>query len=140
MVEQDFIAQINNDQFEPDKPVTRAEFAAQIAKVFEEKSAKKSVVYKDIKGDSTAQSEIQTSTKSGFLSGYPGDVFRPAEKVSRLQVLVSLASGLSLEIPSDPDSVLSVYKDTTEIPDWAKEKVAAATAAELVVSLSLIHI
>ncbi|MDE5073354.1 MAG: S-layer homology domain-containing protein [Trichodesmium sp. St19_bin2] len=134
LVERDFIPQVNNDQFEPDKPVTRAEFAAQIAKVFEEKSAKKSVVYKDIKGDSTSQSEIQTSTKSGFLSGYPGDVFRPEEKVSRLQVLVSLASGLSLEIPSDPDSVLSVYKDTTEIPDWAKEKVAAATAAELVVS------
>ncbi|MCL2924368.1 MAG: S-layer homology domain-containing protein [Trichodesmium sp. MAG_R04] len=134
LVERGIITQVDNDKFEPDKPVTRAEFATQIPKVFEEQLTKKSVNYKDIKGDSTAQNEIKTATKSGFLSGYPGNVFRPEQKVSRLQVLISLASGLSLEIPSDPDLVLSVYKDKEEIPDWAKEKIAAATTAGLVVS------
>ena len=134
LVERDIITQVDNDKFEPDKPVTRAEFAAQIPKVFEEQLTKKSVNYKDIKEDSTAQNEIKTATKSGFLSGYPGNVFRPEQEVSRLQVLISLASGLSLEIPSDPDIVLSVYKDREEIPDWAKEKIAAATTAGLVVS------
>jgi len=134
LVEQDIITQVDNDKFEPNKPVTRAEFATQIPKVFEEKSTRKSVNYKDVKTDSTAQAEIQRATKSGFLTGYPGNVFRPEQEVSRLQVLISLASGLSLEIPSDPDGVLSVYKDTEKIPDWAKEKVAAATAAGLVVS------
>ncbi|MCL2933823.1 MAG: S-layer homology domain-containing protein [Trichodesmium sp. MAG_R03] len=134
LVERDILDPVDNDKFEPDKPITRAELAVQIPKVFEEKLTKKSVNYKDIKGDSTAQTDIQIATQSGFLSGYPGNVFRPEQKVSRLQVLISLASGLSLEIPSDPDSILSVYKDTEEIPDWAKEKIAAATTAGLVVS------
>lgn len=134
LVERGIITQVENDNFEPDKPVTRAEFAAQIPKVFEEKSTKISVNYKDVKGDSTSQTEIQTATKSGFLSGYPGNVFRPEQEVSRLQVLIALASGLSLEIPSDPDSILSVYKDKEEIPGWAREKIAATTAAGLVVS------
>ncbi|MDE5085817.1 MAG: S-layer homology domain-containing protein, partial [Trichodesmium sp. St16_bin2-tuft] len=134
LVERGIITQVDNDNFEPDKPVTRAEFAAQIPKVFEEKSTKISVNYKDVKGDSTSQTEIQTATKSGFLSGYPGNVFRPEQEVSRLQVLIALASGLSLEIPSDPDSILSVYKDKEEIPGWAREKIAATTAAGLVVS------
>ncbi|MGD1702252.1 S-layer homology domain-containing protein [Dapis sp. BLCC M229] len=134
LAERDIITQVDNDKFEPDKPVTRAEFATQIPKVFEEKSTRKSINYEDVKADSSAQTEIQTATKSGFLSGYPGNVFRPEQEVSRLQVLISLASGLNLKIPSNPDEVLSIYKDTEKIPDWAKEKVAAATAAGLVVS------
>ncbi len=134
LAERDIITQTDNNKFEPDKPVTRAEFASQIPKVFEEKSTRKSVNYEDVKVDSTRQTEIQTATKSGFLSGYPGNVFRPEQEVSRLQVLVSLASGLNLEIPSNPDAVLSIYKDKETIPNWAKEKVAAATAAGLVVS------
>ncbi|MGD1808296.1 S-layer homology domain-containing protein [Dapis sp. BLCC M126] len=134
LAERNLIAEIDNDKFEPNKPITRAEFASHIPKVFEEKSTRKSVNYEDVKADSTAQSEIQTATKSGFLTGYPGNVFRPEQEVSRLEVLISLASGLNLEIPSNPDEVLSIYKDNEEIPDWAKGKIAATTVAGLVVN------
>lgn len=132
--ERDIIAQVDSDKFEPDKPVTRAELATQIPQVFEEKSTESSVNYEDVPADSPSQKEIQTATKSGFLSGYPGNVFRPKQEVPKLQVLVALASGLNLEIPSNPDKVLSIYKDKEKIPDWAKEKVAAATATGLVVN------
>ncbi|MEM1169296.1 MAG: S-layer homology domain-containing protein [Cyanobacteria bacterium P01_H01_bin.35] len=134
LAENNLMAQIDNDKFEPNKPITRAEFASNISKVFEEKSTRKSVNYEDVKANSIAQTEIQTATKSGFLSGYPGNVFRPEQKVSRLEVLISLATGLNLEIPSNPDEVLSIYKDKEEIPDWAKEKIAATTVAGLVVN------
>ncbi len=134
LAERNLIAQVDNDKFEPNKPVTRAEFATQIPQVFEEKSTRKSVNYEDVKADSPAQTEIKTATKSGFLSGYPGNVFRPEQEVSRLEVLISLASGLNLEIPSNPDEVLSIYKDKEEIPDWAKGKIAATTATGLVVN------
>ncbi|WP_210407511.1 S-layer homology domain-containing protein, partial [Hydrocoleum sp. CS-953] len=134
LAESNLIAQIDNDKFEPNQSITRAEFASHIPKVFEEKSTRKSVNYEDVKADSIAQNEIQIATKSGFLSGYPGNVFRPEQKVSRLEVLISLATGLNLEIPSNPDEVLSIYKDKEEIPDWAQEKIAATTAAGLVVN------
>ncbi|NEO52775.1 MAG: hypothetical protein F6K54_06610 [Okeania sp. SIO3B5] len=132
--ESDIIAQVDSDKFEPDKPVTRAELATQIPKVFEEKSTGSTVKYKDVPEDLPTQEGIQRATKSGFLSGYPGNVFRPEQEVPKLQVLVALASGLNLEIPSNPDKVLSIYKDKEKIPDWAKEKVAAATATGLVVN------
>ncbi|NEN89492.1 MAG: hypothetical protein F6K48_11535 [Okeania sp. SIO3H1] len=132
--ERDIIAQVDRDKFEPDKPVTRAELATQIPQVFEEKSTGSTVNYKDVPEDLPTQDGIQTATKSGFLSGYPGNVFRPEQEVPRLQVLVALASGLNLEIPSNPDKVLSIYQDKEKIPDWAKEKVAAATATGLVVN------
>ena len=132
--ESDIIAQVDSDKFEPDKPVTRAELATQIPKVFEEKSTGSTVKYKDVPEDLPTQEGIQRATKSGFLSGYPGNVFRPEQEVPKLQVLVALASGLNLEIPSNPDKVLSIYKDKEKIPDWAKKKVAAATATGLVVN------
>lgn len=133
LAQRDIIVKVENDKFEPDKPVTRAEFATQIPKIFEDKSTRNSVNYQDVSSDFAAKSEIEIATKSGFLSGYPGNVFRPEQKLSRLEVLISLASGLNLEIPSNPDAVLSIYKDKEKIPDWAKGKVAAATAAGLVV-------
>ena len=134
MAQQDIIARLENNKFEPDKPVTRAEFATQIPKVFEDKSTEKVVNYEDVPSNYSAQSEIQTATKYGFLNGYPGNIFRPEQQMPRLQVLVALASGLNLKTPSNPDRVLSVYKDKEKIPDWAQEKVAAATAAGLVIN------
>ncbi len=47
---------------------------------------------------------------------------------------MALASGLNLEIPSNPDENLSIYENKEAIPDWAKEKIAAATIAGLVVN------
>ncbi len=134
LAQQDIIARLENNKFEPDKPVTRAEFATQIPKVFEDKSTEKVVNYEDVPSNYSAQSEIQTATKYGFLNGYPGNIFRPEQQMPRLQVLVALASGLNLKTPSNPDRVLSVYKDKEKIPDWAQEKVAAATAAGLVIN------
>lgn len=134
LAQQDLVSLVENDKFEPDKPVTRAEFATQIPRVFEDRSTAKAVNYEDVSSDSSAQTEIQTATKYGFLTGYPGNIFRPEQQMPRLQVLVALASGLNLEIPSNPDEVLSVYQDKEKIPDWAKKKIAAATVAGLVVN------
>ncbi len=59
-------ASADNDKFEPNKPVTRAELATQIPQIFEEKSTRNAVNYDDIKTDSPAQAEIQRATQSGF--------------------------------------------------------------------------
>ncbi|MGB3511957.1 MAG: S-layer homology domain-containing protein [Microcoleaceae cyanobacterium] len=134
LAQRNVVALVENEKFEPDKPITRAEFATQIPKVFEDESTEKAVNYEDVESDSAAQPEIQTATKYGFLSGYPGNIFRPEQQMPRLQVLVALASGLNLKAPSNPDEVLSVYQDKDKIPDWAKKQIAAATVAGLVVN------
>jgi len=77
---------------------------------------------------------IDQSIRTGFLKGYPGKTFKPEQKISRSQVLVALVSGFKLKAPSSPNQVLSIYKDTKDIPDYATDKVAAATANGLVVN------
>ncbi len=121
--------------FRPNEPVTRAELAAQLQKVFDHKAKQTGVKYKDIPQDYWAAKAINQVSESGFLRGYPGEVFQPEQKVPRVQVLVAIASGLNLNLPSPQSAgMITQYKDAKDIPNYAIQKVAAATQNSLVVN------
>ena len=122
------------DYFRPERPVTRAEFAALLQDAFDQYPGQNATVFNDVSSDFWAVKAIDRSTRSGFLKGYPGNVFQPQQQIPRAQVLVALATGLNLAPPSSPTQVLQVYKDANQIPNYATEKIAAATAAGLVVN------
>ncbi|MDY7023832.1 MAG: S-layer homology domain-containing protein, partial [Cyanobacteriota bacterium] len=122
--------------FKPDQDMTRAEFATQIENAFvPQQELSDDTDYKDVAPDNPAQQEITDVTATGFMTGYPGEIFRPEQTVPRVQVLVALASGLGLEPPGNPEEVLQeAFEDADQIPEWAVEKVAAATEAGLAVN------
>lgn len=128
------IAGFPDGSFRPNAPVTRAELAAQLQKVFDHKPKQKAINYKDIPPDYWAAEAINQVAESGFLRGYPGEIFQPEQKVPRVQVLVALASGLNLNLPSQPEGVIKKYQDAQDIPNYALQKVAAATQNRLVVN------
>jgi hypothetical protein len=68
------------------------------------------------------------------MSGYPDGTFKPNEVVPRYQVLVTLASGLNLADPGDPQAVLNAFQGAGDLPDWARGKVAAAAENKLLVN------
>ena len=70
----------------------------------------------------------------GFLSGYPGQIFRPEQNIPREQVLVSLANGLNYRSNQDVNSILNFYNDANNISNFARLPVAAATENKLVVN------
>jgi hypothetical protein len=124
-----------NGSFKPNQPLTRAEFATKLENAFvpkEDKSGQPS--YKDVEQSYWAEQAIVDVSKTGFMTGYPGEVFIPNEAVPRVQVLVALVSGLNLKTPKNPEEVLKVYQDADQIPRWAVEQIAAATEAGLVVN------
>lgn len=120
--------------FRPEQPVTRAEFAALLQEAFAQNSEQRTVTYKDISSGFWAIPSIASATKTGFLQGYPGNIFRPTQQIPKVQVLVALASGLNLPVPSSAANALRNYDDVNQIPNYATEKIAAATAAGLVVN------
>lgn len=120
--------------FRPNQPVTRAEFAAQLANAFEQNAVSNAVNYQDVPSDFWAASAIQEMTRSGFLRGYPRNVFRPTQQIPKVQALVALSQGLGLTPPTTPAQVLQVYQDAGQIPQYAISSVAAATQAGLVVN------
>ena len=126
------IAGFPDATFKPNEPVTRAQFAAIVSKAFSTKLQREPLDFKDVTRNFWGYQAIQSAYRGGFVAGYPGGVFQPQQQIPRVQVLVSLANGLSLR--SDNPSALSVFTDASQIPNYATDPVAAATQRQLVVN------
>jgi len=120
--------------FRPNQPVTRAEFAAILEQAFNKQVGTQAIAFNDIPSQYWATPAINQAIGSGFLKGYPDKTFKPEQKISRVQVLVALVSGLNLKEPTSGDKIFSVFKDAKDIPNYAIGKTAAATANNLVVN------
>ncbi len=130
----DIISSYPDGTFQPERSITRAEFTTNLDGVFGRKPKDKEVEYDDVEEDYSAEPAIEFATNVGAMTGYPDGDFRPEKLISRMEVLIALATGLNLTPPSNVDEVLEIYEDRDKIPGWAKEKVAAATASGLVVN------
>jgi hypothetical protein len=120
------------NQFQPDALITRAQYAALVQKVFALTSRRAPVTFSDVAENNWAKGAINQAVQGGFLSGYPDGTFRPGASITRMEVLLSLASGLDLALPPNQDA-LQVYGDRTTIPPWAAPALAATTETGLVV-------
>lgn len=134
LAERGIVTGFGDRTFRPQAPVTRAEFAAMTQRAFDRSGQGKSVNYSDIPSGFWASSAIQSATRTGFLEGYPGNVFQPKQQIPRVQVLVALASGLGLKAAPNPSQALGRFQDAQQIPQWATNQVSAATNAGLVVN------
>lgn len=120
--------------FRPNDPVTRAQFAAMVRKAFNRAVVREPVRFNDVPSNYWASDSIREAYAMGFLSGYPGNSFRPDEYIPRAQALVSLANGLGYAVNTSVNGALQTYRDASSIPDWARNSVAAATERQIVVN------
>jgi hypothetical protein len=134
LASRDIIKGFPDGGFRPNEPVTRAQFAAMVSKAVNKAPVRGGVSFVDVASNYWAASAIQTSYTTGFLSGYPGNVFEPNQNIPRVQVLVSLANGLNYSVSQAPETILQTYADASGIPNYARNSVAAATENRLVVN------
>ncbi|MDY7014191.1 MAG: S-layer homology domain-containing protein [Cyanobacteriota bacterium] len=118
--------------YRPDASITRAEFASLLSGALEAETKRSPIEFVDVSPDFWGYQAIQTTYRNGFLTGYPGRIFRPHQPIPRVQALVAL-SGRFIREPYNPET-LSTYRDRTEIPDYAKPAVARTTEAGWVVN------
>lgn len=120
--------------YKPNQPVTRAQFAAIVRNAFNTARIRNSQGFADVPSSYWAAPAITTAYETGFLSGYPNSQFRPEEQIPRVQVLVSLSSGLNLKADQPTTTTLSTFADANRIPSYATAGVAAATEDNMVVN------
>jgi hypothetical protein len=128
---QEIIRGFLDGNFQPDAPVTRAEFAAMIRRAFRRTPSRQAVAFKDVPVSHWAFSAIREAYEMGF---FQGDTFNPDKKLDRLEVLVELARGLNYSPKGAADTVLKVYSDAGAIPGDVRSWVAAATERGMVVN------
>ncbi|MFN6568089.1 beta-Ig-H3/fasciclin [Nostoc minutum NIES-26] len=123
--------------FKPNQSVTRAEFAALIQKAFNQNPVRQlsSSGFRDVPANYWAADAIREAYETGFLTGYPGDLFQPNQQIPKVQALVALTSGLGLSANDNASNINSTYyTDASAIPNYAVNNVAAATQARIVVN------
>jgi uncharacterized lipoprotein YddW (UPF0748 family) len=119
--------------FQPDRPLSRAQFAALIAKAFDQPKVWENQDFADVPSWHWAAPAIRETYESGFLSGYPNRQFRPDLGILRIHALLALINGLdwgSDRIP--PADLPKYYDDASAIPSYAINQAAAATKAGMI--------
>ncbi|BAZ14965.1 hypothetical protein NIES4071_68350 [Calothrix sp. NIES-4071] len=118
--------------FQPDKPMTRGQYAALIAAAFNPVAKRETKEFTDVTKEFWGYSAIKIAASGGFVSGFSDGSFRPNQNVLRLQVIVSLVSGIVLTSATRDN--LGLYSDINAVPASARAAVATATANNIVVN------
>lgn len=104
--------------FQPDAPVTRAEFAA-IAARFDEKSARTTASFRDIYGH-WAERHISRSAELGWIRGYTDNTFRPDQSITRAEAMALINRVLNRNPESKDDLLrsMNIFNDNLDTAKW----------------------
>ncbi len=121
-------------KFDPSKPITRGEYAKMLDRAFADKPVTgRPFAFEDIPADYPRKEAVDGSVTRGFMTGYSPKKFAPNQPIPRYQLQISLAKGLGLPVSTSQDKVLSKFKDAAQMPKYAREKMASAVDAGLVI-------
>ncbi|WP_020620927.1 S-layer homology domain-containing protein [Paenibacillus daejeonensis] len=111
--------------FEPARPVTRAEFAALVARALGLQS-EAGHDFQDVAGDSWANGYIAALQAAGIVKGDADGRFRPDDRITREEIAVMLWRALAL--PADSGGTAE-FSDRASVSLWAREAVYAMQQA-----------
>ena len=129
------LADFGTGKFDPDKEITRGEYAKMLDRAFADRpvAATTTAKFQDIPADYPRKEAIDKSVQLGFMTGYSPTKFSPNQPIPRYQLQISLAKGLQLAAPANPDTVLNKYSDAKDMPTYARGKMAAAIASGIII-------
>jgi len=144
LAQRSIVTGFSNGTFRPDNSLTRAEFAVLITKAFGKVPQKRQYVsFADVSTNYWAVTAIKTAYERGFINGFPDNRFRPDNRITRLEILLSLITGLEIGTKVKPDLLTAlpqIYQDAAQIPGYARNQVAIATSAGIVANFPNIKI
>ncbi|CAH1193073.1 hypothetical protein PAECIP111893_00380 [Paenibacillus plantiphilus] len=124
--------------FEPDKPVTRGEFAMFIAKGLGLSGDKQAAgKFKDVNTSTAMAAYIGAASNAGIVQGMTDGTFKPNSPVTREQmasmmVRAANAAGNQMKLSKSQSEVLKRFTDNKKIGTWAQGDVAKAVEAGII--------
>ncbi|BAZ41384.1 hypothetical protein NIES4101_73500 [Calothrix sp. NIES-4101] len=123
-----------DSSYQPNQPMTRAEYAELVAAAFHPAAKRGIADFVDIPPESPTYQAVRLAASGGFVGGFSDRTFRPHQNVQRLQVIVSLVSGLGLSVAKTKPNNLEKYSDFNLIPQSARAAVISATIQNIIVN------
>ena len=117
----------SNGKFNPNAPITRAEFAA-IAARFDDKANTTTADFSDI-ASHWAKNEISAASNNGWITGYPDGTFRPDNKITRAEAM-TLVNRVLKRLPETEEDLhddMIKWSDNSDVSQWFYLDVQEAT-------------
>lgn len=135
LAQHNLITGLDTGEFQPNAPMTRAQYAALLMKAFQPQPKLPPTSFVDVAPNFWAADAIQSAYRAGLLTGFPDHTFAPDHPLVRVQAWVSLVNGLGL-LAGQPANLalLTRFVDQQNIPAYAQEAVAKATQLGLVIN------
>jgi hypothetical protein len=133
------VSGIGDDKFEPDRDITRAEFAAIVVRalgLMSPGSGKEAFI--DVMKKSWYYDAVSIAYEYGIISGYGNGKFGPDDKITREQAMTMIAramkiTGSKVELADgEVDKLLTSFTDTNSAAEYAKASIASCVKAGIV--------
>ncbi|APO46692.1 hypothetical protein BS614_23365 [Paenibacillus xylanexedens] len=128
---------ITDTTFEPNRGVTRAEFAAILVRGLGLKPGERVNSFKDVNGNEWYADAVTTAASYGLIDGYEDGTFRPQAQITRQEAMALIARAMTVTGMEPAASAGNVqqwsdYADAEQVASWAKEAVASSISTGLV--------
>jgi parallel beta-helix repeat protein len=129
------------EEFNPDVPVTRAEFAVLLTRFLGlENTAGLSgkISFEDVPSDAWYRDSLAAAVGSGIVSGYENNAFRPDGTISRQEMALMIYRAIQFAGSKDqePANQQPIFMDQDKVADWAQEAVNRLTGMKLMEGVS----
>ncbi|NIK67200.1 S-layer homology domain-containing protein [Paenibacillus sp. BK720] len=118
---------VTSQKFEPERAITRAEWAALINRLFQYRQAAENP-FKDVVAADWFANDVAVALGTGYMKGYTDGTFRPGANISREEAALTIAKLLSLPAATANAS----FHDAGKISSWALQGVASAASAGII--------
>lgn len=130
MAERGIVSGVTDTTFEPDRPVTRAEFAALITRALHLNSSI-SAGFSDVESGAWYAAPVNAAANAGLLQGYGGS-FRPEDLITREEMAVVIVKAYQFQEKETIRGQLDRFADREEIAQWAADYVDQAVSVGLI--------
>ncbi|QUH25478.1 S-layer homology domain-containing protein [Serpentinicella alkaliphila] len=132
------VSGVDNDMYEPDRDITRAEFAAIMVRALGLKPGEGMNPFEDVKVSDWYSDYIETAVAYKIISGYGNGNFGPMDKITREQAMTMISRAMNITelkaelVNGEIEKLLEGFGDGVQSADYAKRAIAACVKSGIV--------
>ncbi|WP_143757698.1 S-layer homology domain-containing protein [Paenibacillus sp. FSL H7-0326] len=113
------------ERFEPNRTVTRAEFAAMLARLLD-LEGEAQADFTDVSSEQWFANEVGLAADAGIVQGYTDGSFAPAQRITRQEMAAMIVRAYTFKTGEKPEAGDAGYTDLKGSPQWAVQAIKTA--------------
>lgn len=128
---------VTDTAFQPERNITRAEFAALVVRALGLNTVTGGTYFNDVNGSDWFSGVVGAAVKANIINGYEDNTFRPNQSITREELAAMVVraldyAGAKPDVSSDRQAeLLAKFKDANQIV-WGQQELAQAIEAGIV--------